>query len=97
MTSRHRRLIGRAHRRRAQGVPLTSAAARRAYASTTPTWAALHDAVQAALVPIREAWAQILAAFRSGLMGTRADYVLMPPPYRRPTGPLIHNGRKPRR
>lgn len=103
MTNRHRRLVGRAHRRIAQDRRIQSAAVRGAFTQEYhPTaWAAF----SAALAPIRKAWDNIWDTFRVAFRGTfsamaRQDpelYVLMPPPLptRRPAGPLLHNGRKP--
>lgn len=99
MTTRHRRLVGRAHRRRARGVPVTSRAVVAAY--TLDRSPALRDAFEHVLRQVRTAWAAIRDAFQAALRTTQADYVLVPPlpprpPRRRPGGPLIHNGRKPR-
>lgn len=94
MTTRRRRLVGRAHRRRAQGVPLASPAARMAlYEDQVP---GLRESFAVVLAQLTQAWGQIRDAVRSALTGTRADYVLMPPPRPRHTGQLLHNGRKPR-
>lgn len=102
MTTRHRRLVGRARRRRQQGVRIQSAAVRAAF--TEDCHPGLWAAFTAVLVPIREAWDNIRTTFRTafrGLVAASAQddpslYVLMPPPARRPQGPLLHNGRKPR-
>lgn len=103
MTTRHRRLVGRAHRRRAQGRRIQSTAVRGAF--TQEYHPHLWDAFRASLVPVLEAWETIRATFRTAFRGVvaamgRQDpsmYVLMPPPVRRPQGPLLHNGRKARR
>lgn len=99
MTTRHRRLVGRAHRRRARGAPVTSRAVVAAY--TLDQSPALRDAFEHALQRVRTAWATIRDAFQAALHTTQADYVLVPPlppqpVRRRPHGPLVHNGRKPR-
>ena len=99
MTTRQRRLIGRAHRRRSKGIPATSRAVAMAYAADqTP---GLRESFQALVDSIRTSWGGIVDAFRRAARSTRADYVLVPPlpplpAHRRPSGPLIHNGRKPR-
>lgn len=96
MTTRHRRLVGRAHRRRAHGIPVTSHAATAAYILDLSP--ALTAALEHTLQRIRIAWATIRDTVQTALRSTQADYVLMPPlpVRRRPSGPLIHNGRKPR-
>lgn len=99
MTTRHRRLVGRAYRRRARGIPVTSRAVTGAHTLDRSPY--LRDAFEQVLRHVRTSWATIRDAFQATLRSTQADYVLMPPlppcpPRRRPGGPLIHNGRKPR-
>lgn len=102
MTTRHRRLVGRAHRRRAQGVPVMSFAVAVAYSrDQTPALTALTANFDHALRHVRTAWATIRDTVQAALRSTQADYVLVPPlppipARRRPGDPLIHNGRKPR-
>lgn len=102
MTTRHRRLVGRAHRRRQQHLPIQSSAVRAAYSRECHP--ALWDPFLAVVASVREAWERIRTTFRTafrGLVATMAKddpslHVLMPPPAARPQGPLLHNGRKPR-
>lgn len=99
MTRRSRRLVGRAHRRHAQGVTVTSTA-------VTGAWLTEHHpgvraSFQALADSLAATWSTIRDTFRMALRSTRADFALVPPMppapvRRRPGGPLIHNGRKPR-
>ena len=99
MTTRHRRLVGRAHRRRARRLPITSRAVAAAY--TLDQTPALYAAFDHVLRQVRATWDTIRDTVQAALRTTQADYVLVPPipprpVRRRPGGPLIHNGRKPR-
>lgn len=99
MTTCHRRLVGRAHRRRARGIPITSRAVAAAYTlDQAPTLYAVFEHV---LRQVRATGDTIRDSVQSALRLTQTDYTLVPPlpprpVRRRPSGPLIHNGRKPR-
>lgn len=55
------------------------------------------DQPAAEAVPFLESWERIQAAFAPAYATLmELERTLAPPPFHRPQGPLLHNGRKPR-